>query len=460
MSKSSFRNWGPVGLMTTVLVAATAAVGFSVSAQNADAPDLGRAVVSQPDPGSMGITTGPDVTIIHLSGIRNWGADGSTRGYSVGTDSCNIGSEPLNWCDDFPNCGPLQPDQHPVIAQNLYRLSNGRFEQIGMSWLKHGFLSTNSFDSGCEGNDGNGNAINCTQPPLGSNQLGVGCTDFYDSFLNGNQDLGRRSEVNAATGAYPFPPGGGGASGNSAQRIKVDESELTVSGAKYWVEGHYVADNDALAGNGLNNASYREVSINSSSFNMSEVGPTVREQAAIFAWQAEDPMVEIVNADIPGAVIERFHAARRVTDLGGGQWHYEFAIHNMNSDRSARSFTVDFGGAATITNVGMHDIDHHSNEPFSTTDWAPAVNAGAGTITWSTDTFATNPNANALRWGTMFTFWFDANQGPDGASHTLGLFKTGSPGAIDVPFAGGGANGIFTDGFEVGDTSAWSMTVP
>ena len=39
---------------------------------------------------------GPDVTVYSLSGTMNYGSDGTHRGYSVGTTSCNIGDEPVN----------------------------------------------------------------------------------------------------------------------------------------------------------------------------------------------------------------------------------------------------------------------------------------------------------------------------------------------------------------------------
>jgi len=419
--------------------------------------------------GASVFSLGPDVTVRNLTETTNWGSAGGIRAYSVGTDSCNVGTVPVNWCDNSGGCGPpgpghLNDDQHPVIAQNLYRLANGRFEQIGMSWLKHGFLSLNTpVGASCQGSDGAGNPLSCQQPPLGGDQLGVGCTDIYGSSLNGTGGpgpLGRRSEVNATNGTYPFPTDPTGTGGTIGKRIQVVETDLTVPGARYFVEGQYVVDSDAQAGNGLNNASYREVTVNAGTFNLSFATATVREQAAIHAWQAIDPVVEIVDADVLSSIIERFHAARRVTDLGGGQWHYEFAVHNMNSDRSAGSFTIDFGTATTFTGVGFHDVDHHSGEPYDTTDWTSTVDMNAGTVRWSTDDFALNANANALRWGTTFSFWFDANQPPTGASYTLGLFKPGVPAAIDIPFAGSVGVAIFADGFETGDTSAWSVTVP
>lgn len=398
-------------------------------------------------------TTGPDVTIAYLPSVSNWGSSSGIRGYSVGTTSCNVGDTPLWWCDN--NTGYCNDTQHPVIGQNLYRLKDGRFEQIGMSWLKHGFLSLNTPDGSCG---------SCVGPPHGGDQLGVGCTDAYGSGLNGSRNLGMRSEVNATTGVFPYPETNVNWTGVD-QLIKVPESELEPSptSTKYWVEGQYVAPDDAAAGNGLNNASYREVTVSAGSYNLNTIGSTVRQKSAIEVWPVEDPTVELVAVDVRGSVVERFHAARKVTNLGGGLWHYEYAIHNLNSDRSGRAFTVKFIGPTTITNIGFHDVDHHSGEyeppsgsPYDTTDWTIATDAPGGSVSWSTDTYAVAENANALRWGTTYSFWFDANRPPGGVIQTLELFKPGDPTAVDFSFIGN----LFSDGFESGNTSAWSSAVP
>lgn len=387
------------------------------------------------------VLAGPDVTVFNLSDIGHYGATGGVRGYSVGTTSCNIGDKPLNWCNSATGCPPLAtPADHPVISQNMYRLKNGRLDQIGASWLKHGFVSLNNTASGC----GNGT---CVSPPFGGKQLGIGCTDPYGSSLNGSRPLGRKSEVNSSTGAFPFPPGGGGASSTTwNQRLAVAETDLSAAsnpGARYFVEGQYIAPDDAVAGNGLNNASYREVTVNAS-FTLSMSGATVRERSAIEVWPLIDPTVTLMNVDIAGAPVERFHVARKVTS-SGGVWHYEYAVHNLNSNRAADEFRVEFANPATITGVGFHDVDAHSNEPYDTADWVSSVSATG--VQWAAPPFPTSPqNANALRWSTTYNFWFDSTLPPAQiSSHVLGLFVDGAPAQVDFALPTGD---LFQNGYE------------
>ena len=111
---------------------------------------------------------GPDVWVSAFTDVDYYGQLSGRNAYAIGTVACNLGDVPVEW-----NAGN---NEHPVIGQNMYRLMNGRFEQIGQSWLKHGFASTNS--PGCG---------TCIQPPQGGAQLGVDCSDAYGAGLNGSQ---------------------------------------------------------------------------------------------------------------------------------------------------------------------------------------------------------------------------------------------------------------------------------
>jgi len=162
--------------------------------------------------------------------------------------------------------------------------------------------------------------------------------------------------------------------------------------------------------------------------------------------------VQLTNVDLQGgAIVERYQVARKVTDLGGGLWHYEYAVHNLNSNRAANAFTVEFPQATAFTNVGFKGIQHHSGEPYAIDDWTTATTPN--TLAWSTDPFATNPNAHALRWSTLFNFWFDADQPPaPSILHNLALFTPGDPPGLDFAMV----NTMVKDSFETGDLTQWS----
>ncbi|MCA8962702.1 MAG: hypothetical protein KDC38_19400, partial [Planctomycetes bacterium] len=150
---------------------------------------------------------GPDVIVDEIDVIYKWGSILNLTAYSFSTTSCNIGDIDAPWFE-FTN-------EHPVISCNMYRLENGRFEQIGISWLKHGFCALSQ--PGCG-----------TCAPSGCEILSVGCRDTYGSQLNGQQaGLGPRYEVNAATGEFPYPFDTIGVTGPvNYKRIQVQQSDL------------------------------------------------------------------------------------------------------------------------------------------------------------------------------------------------------------------------------------------
>ncbi len=79
-------------------------------------------------------------------------------------------------------------------------------------------------------------------------------------------------------------------------------------------------------------------------------------------------------------------------------------------------------------------------------------------MSWSTTDFATDPDANAVRWGTLYNFRFEAVAAPGPAGVEIGLFRPGSPASVAATTLGPtvAVERIFADGFESGDLSAWS----
>jgi len=411
------KNWIRFGLIG----ATASAVGLSAMTATAESLSTRPVADAQatPEGGSA-----PDVWVCTLPSNGYWGKVNGIYAFSVATTSANAGNLNLNWIQNST--------QHPVIAQNMYRLKNGVLEMVGMSWLKHGFCALQNSLAGCGNCPGGGGCLSFLQP---------GCADPYSASLNAQVNLlGPRSEVNATTGAFLWPHsvGDNAVPSTIRSRLEVKEADILPSmnpNSRWFLEGQYVHPQDAAANLDNNNATYREINVNSFNFqafsSVPFIGSSHGMTAAIEGWASMVPGVQLVNVEVPGAGGGRFIVGCNATDNGNGTWHYEYAVFNMNADRSGGSFSVAIPAGVQVTNASFHDVDYHSGEPYSGTDW-PAVVTG-GSVSWATDSFNSNPNANAIRWSTMYNFRFDANSAPVTGQATLGLFKSGTP--ADMSFA-------------------------
>lgn len=378
---------------------------------------------------------GPDIIVGDLPDTTSYGTDGSGFfAYDIGTESCNVGTTPVNWFASTP--------QHPVIAQNMFRIRSGRIEQIGLSWVKHGFFATN----------GNACVLGCS--PVDGSHLGVGCSDPYTFGLNGLQTgLGPRSEINAATGVFVYMPSAWPPfSGQIARRIPVDGADIDPglnAGAVYVAEGIYISPDDAQAGNGWNNASYRFISFGtdaarSATFSGSGSNATRRTKPAIYAWQEVDPAVVVYPIDIPGD--GQMYVAARASQNPDLSWRYTYAIQNLNSDRGIQSISIPKSAAgAAITGPQSSLIRYHSGEAYSNVPWTSSTSANG--VLFFGETFAQNPNAAVVRWGTLRSVWFDCAQPPARGVIAIDLFKPGAAGSVGrvhatLPTPGGATGSI------------------
>jgi hypothetical protein len=380
---------------------------------------------------ALGGVPGPDVLVGDLSNLSQFGSSsGGQVGLAVGTDSCNNGLVPLNWFA-LPN------NDHPVIPQNLYRMSGGatndrRMEQIGQSNVKHAFEALQQNLCG----------FGCTSSGTGT-LLGIGCSDPYTAGLNAGPNLGSRAWINPFTGFFPSGTGvanshTGHAHLGPSHRILTNVADLDTTqnaGATYYAEAQYVTPHEYAwcqshpgECNMYNNVSYRRFNVSgTTSFTFSSVGSTVRMQPAISAW----PGSTLVQVEPQPGVDGRAYVAYKVTNPSPGVWHYEYALYNQNLDRAIQALGIPKPAGVTLSNVGFHAPPQHpgwaadgtvGNTGFSSAPWTQ-TEAG-GVVTWSSQTMAQNPNANAVRWGTLYNIWFDANTPPTSGSATLTFFKT------------------------------------
>jgi hypothetical protein len=408
--------------------------------ENGNVTSASLPALPQPDPGTI---PGPDVIVGSLLDFvqSESGSVGGRVGLALGTDACNKGTVDVDWFA-LPN------SDHPFIPQNLYRMSGGatnneRFEQIGQSWGKHAFAaaSADGCGFGCNGVSGG--------------QLGSGCSDAYGAGLNGSQGgIGSRAWVNPFTGSFPGSTANNHSGHNhdvTSHRMLVDVNDLNTSlnvGATYFAEANYIVPHEGSwcqshpdQCNMYNNASYKPYTVTgiNQPFSFSGAGPTVREHPAITAWTGAT-----VNQVQPAPGTDGiWFMGFKVTNPSTGVWHYEYALYNQNLDRSIQSFSVPVGPGVNISNVGFHAPPQHpgwandgtlNSQGYSSTPWAVTQNASS--ITWTTETFAQNQNANAIRFATMYNFRFDADQAPNPTNATVGYFKTGSPTFVGVQAAG------------------------
>lgn len=396
-----------------------------------------------------GFAPGPDVIMGNLPTMIQAGSNGTQVGLMMGTDICNNGDVQVNWFH-------LPETDHPVIPQNLYRMSGGannndRFEQIGQSWAMHQFFPLQQ----------NACGFGCTASP-DSAHLGVGCSTSDTATLNGSpQAVGSRAWINPFTGLFPATSNThtGHTHDGTSHRILVEGNDLNPAmnpGATYYGEAQLVTPHEYAwcqshpgQCNMFNNVSYRQFNVvGTTSFNFSPVGATVQMTPAIFAW----PGATIQTIEPAPGVDGRAFIAYKVTGPVAGIYHYEYAIYNQNLDRGIQSFRVPMllvpGASETIgpQNIEFHAPPQHPGFPadgtlgdagFSSAEWPFSVNGTS--LTWSSETFKQNPNANAIRWGTLYNFRLDSTAAPQPANATIGFFKTGVP--IDVAIQGPGPTG-------------------
>jgi len=281
--------------------------------------------------------------------------------------------------------------------------------------------------------------------------LRAGCRDIYSGGFNAGQTrLGPRSGINPFLGT--FTPIGALPGGSSAitRKVQVPQTEMNAAAfpnALYFAEGVYVCAEEK-EGAQLNNATYRRMNVANAGATPTYAwtvasgtgGASMAGVPAIEAWRAhgrglnmQDTSVAISIVDVPSE--GRFYVAGKAVDLSGtagtGPWRYEYAVFNLNSARAGGSLTVPVPTSSTVTDIGFRDVNYHSGEIYDNTDWI-GTKVGPAVRFASTTTHATNAAGNAVRWGTMYNFWFTADVAPAAApgSVALGLYVPGTPAEI------------------------------
>ncbi len=363
---------------------------------------------------------GIDMELGGLQSLVVLGHDGDfptgRTGFALTTIACNVGTVDIPW---------LRPmdEEHPGIGMALYRELDGRFEQVGVSWIKHGFFAqSNSSCTPC-------------QSPGGGLALGVGCSDTYGSANNGDRFwLGPRSEWDAHTAEWTclgsFFDGtpvdcerdeDGATTSDVDHRLEAFDVDLANPGATYWYEAFYMVEDDVDPWNNI--ASRRTVIVDDggaffATTPTTQSGNPVVLGPAIQRWGQKRTVADLLPDD--GRVI----LAAQVTPLSGGLWRYEYALFNWSLDRRVESFAVPLSqGLASL--MSFHDIDAHGDN-----DWVPAKSAGNLRWTFPGVFHAGHKVAGPLEFGTLYNFGFTSDRPPAVRDAVLAIHEDGPGGDL------------------------------
>jgi hypothetical protein len=362
---------------------------------------------------SWGAPPNNDVALININSVQQVAREGVFPSGRVAVAPSavlkNMGTTDVPWYSKFSGSfPPYGNDQHPLLVWNMYRIANGAIEQIGISPLKHAFLTLNTV-CGC---------------PTG-NILWPTCEDTYGTGTNDSlQDLGPRDEITAHTGIWErcrslFDPDCNNIQ-NSApprassmdRRMAMVESDLQTAGATYYVDAWYIVRDDV---NIFNSMGFRRVTPSGgAAWTFGTAGSVFTSGPVIDQWvnpAAPGPNAQSVLVDTGSG---RLKLAVRATDLGGGQWRYEYALMNFDFDARVKSFSVPLPPGAVPTDVGFHDVDGNA-----ATDWTVTVGKR---LTWSAPTGAATQD-----YSTLLNFRFTVNAAPtavDGSSVKIGSLES------------------------------------
>lgn len=313
---------------------------------------------------------------------------------------------------------------HPVIAQNMYRINaDGRLEQIGQAWLKHAWFALQQSLCGFSCQSGGNGAL-----------LGINCADTYSAGNNSAQsDLGPRWEIkptelrwmNGLSWNGSHFQQGAGHSNPVMHRLRVRMSDLddTPSGATYWYEAQYNMlrnyGNSAYDGmfehadQRFNNSRHRRTIVThngNQSFSFVNSGNDVNGPLV----QAWGDVRSLASPTDDGMV----YVSSRAVDIGGGNYRYEFCVMNYTLDTEIESITIPVNGA-NVSNLGFHqvldgywtDATTFVNEsPYDVQPWDSLVDGDS--VTFSAQAPEGSLLENTIRWSTMYTFWFEADSAP------------------------------------------------
>ncbi|MBX9737247.1 MAG: hypothetical protein K2X32_10010 [Phycisphaerales bacterium] len=221
---------------------------------------------------------------------------------------------------------------------------------------------------------------------------------------------------------------------------KIKPAALGTNG-RFFVEGYYVINGDKYK---FNNVAYRRFEVtgvtNTTTASSVGAGNFLYDSRHIFGpvmldWG--DRQAAFAPTDEGTAYV-----SSRVVSRPGGGLRYEYCVYNLDLDRELNALELVVPRLVDARNFGFAqprsaDPGYHSQvDPTKppanadtvdfNTDWTMTVNP-AGSIRFTPPTAPSGVLPNTLRWGRMFTFWFDSDMPPTDTGQVNGeMRRTGT----------------------------------
>ncbi len=343
-------------------------------------------------------------------------------------DGINGLSASVTLCNDGPGVAAWQAamaEDHPGVTLNLYRVALAddgveRIEQVGTSWVFHGFAAlAQSFCASCSGS-------------LGLSALGPGCSTSDAAAVVGDRFwLGPRGEWDPFAGSWSclgswfdgtpvdcLRDETGAGLDPVAHRLQVHDADLLVAGASFLLEAAVLSTDDQDPGDDVAHVGVVPLWTGANwVFSLAAPGQTVAGPA-VQSWG--DVVTSASLAPDDGELL----LAVSVTDLGAGAWRYEYALANLSVGRALDALEVVAGGAASSPFFGDVDEDTGNDWSLETTGdvWSWSLPEGLPTG---------EPGGGALTWGVAYGFGFTSDRAPVSGTLALSLSDAG-PGPDDV----------------------------
>jgi hypothetical protein len=367
----------------------------------------------------------------------------------------NVGTANVPWYSQFSGFNPpYNNDQHPFLTWSAFRVDDRGIKQLGVSDIKHAFLTLNfNCESGA-----------CTDGHI----LGIGCEDVYGTGTNSsNWDLSFREEILAAPGIWAhcnepepgtashFDPNGDCSNGDFSPAgetyfthgLVVPESALSDNTASYYFSAWYLIRDDIDI---FNTMGYRQINpvFGSSSWTFGFL-TSLTTGSPVDAWIPSGTNEPARGNEVLALGLGKGHLqlAVNVTDLGDGYFRYDYALMNHDFDQGLDGFSVPLGSGVSVRSTSFADIDQVPGN-----DWTVMV--GSDSVSW------TMPDPGSFQpWGVLFNFSLEANSGPSVANGVMDVAGDYRPETLEISTRAPSSTAIFADGFESGNTSAWSSTL-